>query len=350
MITITVGYSGTGSSAVTHLLSEYLNYTTAGLETYEHLPLYTPNGLFDLEDRILRGNYIHGSDAAIDLFYNEMKRLNDNDFGWFGGYKKRYGKKFMEIVDQLIDDIVEFNIPGHWSYDHVKENSFPVKVFTKIRNMLFQKTSSARSRIKKDNNIYYSFINAEQFYFAAKKFIKGYIDMINQDSNKNLILDQFLLPQNLHRIPHYFDNDIRIIVVERDPRDMYVLSKYIWPKMGYKRLFPDNTQDFIQFYKGLYRIERKINDSRILRVRFEDLIYNYDATLPNMEQFLGVADGQHTKKGKKFNPKVSISNTQNFLIREDWAREVLPIQKEMKDKLYNFPYSFKPKLEDVTDP
>lgn len=143
--------------------------------------------------------------------------------------------------------------------------------------------------------------------------------MINKDSNKILVCDQLLLPQNLYRVPRYFDeNDIKIIVVNRDPRDMYVLSKYIWPRMGSKKIFPDTPEEFINFYKGLYNIEKRITDSRIKRIAFEDLVYSYDNMVEEIEQFLCISSNLHTQKFKIFKPEISIKNTQNFLIKEEW--------------------------------
>lgn len=61
------------------------------LGAYEHVLFYAPHGLFDMEDAILNNNSIYRSDATVNDFYNAMKRLNDNDFGWMGSYQKKYG-------------------------------------------------------------------------------------------------------------------------------------------------------------------------------------------------------------------------------------------------------------------
>lgn len=59
MIYVASGYSGSGSSAIVHLLSEYSCCTTGTFGKYEHLLFYIPDGLFDLEDRLLMNNSIH---------------------------------------------------------------------------------------------------------------------------------------------------------------------------------------------------------------------------------------------------------------------------------------------------
>ncbi|MFQ9248020.1 MAG: hypothetical protein ACLR3R_11845 [Clostridium paraputrificum] len=72
-----------------------------------------------------------------------------------------------------------------------------------------------------------SFPSEDEFYRAAKKFVKGYLDMIGQNLDKNIIYDHLVLPHNAYRIPNYFDDDFRLIIVDRDVRDMYALSTYV---------------------------------------------------------------------------------------------------------------------------
>lgn len=170
MIVIAVGYSGTGSSAIVHLLSEYSNCMEGTQGTYEHLPFYTPDGVFDLEDRLLKNNSIHMSDAAIDLFYKAMRRLNDNNFGWFGGYQKRFGNQFMQIVEEFIENITEFTLDGYWSYDFNLEKSFISTVKDTIKTIIKRPIMQFGYKLRKegDGKIRYSFINEAEFYRLQK--------------------------------------------------------------------------------------------------------------------------------------------------------------------------------------
>ena len=130
MIYCACGYCGTGSSVVYHLLSEYDGIESGDLGDYEHVILYTPNGLFDLEDHVLRNNGWHNFDAAITAFREEMMRLNDNDFKWFGGFKARYGDAFEKNLNEYIDALTQYTLQGYWSYD-MKGYKFDGVQFTK---------------------------------------------------------------------------------------------------------------------------------------------------------------------------------------------------------------------------
>ena len=107
MNVVVTGFFGTGSSAVLDLLKEYDNITIVP-ETgfaYEHSVFFVPGGLFDLCVRLLYGNSPQSSDMAINDFIVAMKRLNDNDFGWFGSYKSLLGEDFMKIVNDFVGRI-----------------------------------------------------------------------------------------------------------------------------------------------------------------------------------------------------------------------------------------------------
>ena len=234
MIVIAMGYSGTGSSAIIHLLSEYDGFTDCGLRKYEHLPFYTPHGLFDLEDNLLLNNSLYQSDAAISDFLLAMKRLNDNDFGWFGGYKKRYGDQFMKITNDFVDELVDFREQGYWSYDFEFRISIVELIKDCIKKVLRKNTVEFGKKLFPygDRKLTYSFCDSEHFYAAAKRFVNRYFKMLCLDESKNILLDQAILPFNLYRIPNYFTaSEVKCIVLDRDPRDIFVLNKYIWPKI-----------------------------------------------------------------------------------------------------------------------
>ena len=54
-IIIPTGYMGSGSSAVTDLLREYPVINTKNAD-FEYIFLHAPNGVFDLENKLLKNN------------------------------------------------------------------------------------------------------------------------------------------------------------------------------------------------------------------------------------------------------------------------------------------------------
>lgn len=228
MNVIAAGYSGTGSSAVLHLLSEYKGFDIAVEGSYEHVLFYIPDGLFDLEDRILLNNSIHMFDGAINRFYSAMRRLNENDFGWFGGYKNRYGEQFMQIVDCFVEELTQYKLDGYWSDDFSYRASAKALLKDSAKKLCGRQVRKYGYSVERfgDGIVRYSFVTPDQFYTAAKKFVKSYCNMIRGNREGALLWDQLVLPQNLYRLNHYFE-DTKVVVFDRDPRDMYVLSKYV---------------------------------------------------------------------------------------------------------------------------
>lgn len=86
-IIVPTGYMGSGSSAITDLISEFRDCQNE-FKSYEYVLLHCPNGLFDFEDKLLIGNNAIRSDEAIRSFETQMKKLYNKKFWWVGNYQK----------------------------------------------------------------------------------------------------------------------------------------------------------------------------------------------------------------------------------------------------------------------
>lgn len=350
-----LGYSGTGSSAIVHLLNEYENCKKDFGKAYEHIIFYAPHGLFYLEDVILRSNSLYRSDAALNDFYDEMKRLNDNDFAFFGGYKKKYGNRFMQIVDDFINSLVEFSRIGGWSNDY----SFKFSVKQTIKDCLglrnkdesFRPFGMRLDTNGKDGKINFCFDSPDEFYRKARVFIDNYFDMIGYKKDQVIVTDQLLQPQFLKRFMNYSHQDDRFIIFRRDCRDIFINSKYIRQRHNHLPNFPTDAEKFSSFYSRFLRTEPIFEDKRILRLNFEDLVYKYDETVEIIESFIGKDKlGRHIHSKKIFNPEQSIKNTQLFTINDKWKEECKIIEMLLHDYLYDFPYKINTSIEETSDP
>lgn len=347
------GYYGTGSSAVIDLLAEYEGCSEGGLHSYEHVPLYFPNGLFDLEHKLLYGNDPHRSDEAIKSFRKAMYDLNTTNFEWCGTYQKKYGDQFKNIVDKFIGQITQYTCYGQW-YNYYEKGGFKLSKFVKdcIKTVLpGKKVWGEFGKLPPrpiTREMEFSFIDEEKFYEYAKEFIRNYFNMINHDNAPFLLVDHLLFPHNAYKIDKYFDDDFRLIVLERDIRDMYVLCKYVWASRGYDSPYPNDPESFLAHWTNMRNAERKTDNPNVLYVQFEDLVYNYDQTVAEIEKFLGLSPDQHIHKKTRFIPERSIDNTQNFRIEKEWEEEVAMFVGKT-DEIYEFPFERKVELKDTFD-
>ena len=340
-IIVTTGYYDTGSSAVYVLLKEYSSCTTGITKDkdIEHMIMYTPNGVFDLEDKLLHGNNIHRSDEALRSFETEMHRLNDNNFVWFGNYKSFLGPEFMNSVDTLIESLTDVKLNCNWSYDYVTTKFSLKHMFGSIKNILFGKKVVGdfckKIVYRKKDCTRYSYVTADKFYKEARGFVHSYCDIIRGRNDGTLIMDHFLLPNNLYRLDKYFDN-MKVIVVDRDPRDVYVHAVEESKQKGFQTRIPIDVEQFILFWRKL-RNCTKDTSKNVLNIKFEDLIYKYDEIVGTIEDFCGLNSEEHIHKLKFFSVEKSKKNTQMFLKYPELKNEIKKIESELNEYLYDFP-------------
>lgn len=351
------GYFGAGSSAVLDLLSEYSCNGSVVLNKpggYEHTVFYEPGGLFDLEDKLLIGNDIHRADEALRTFEREMIRLNDNNFGWLGSFKEMFGDEFKNNLDMFLNSLHIFDINSHY-YGQFKKVIFnplkiPVQLAAKIlmgRTIYVWGRQFVYDPLLPKMRV--AFPTQEEFYSASKTFVSKYMDMFKEEGKSNTVFDRLLLCHNAYRLPHYFDENFRLIIVERDIRDVYCFNKYLWPEINAGSMYPTNVDVFIDYWKRLNMYERKINDDRVLKIHFEDLIYNYEETVDKIEKHCNLSKDDHDKLCEYFMPEKSIKNTQVFKIRSAWQDEIFKIEKELSKYCYDFPYEIKTDVKEMFD-
>lgn len=350
------GYFGSGSSAVIDLLCEFDCNSTglpANVGAFEHTTLYHPGGLFDLEDKLLLGNDIHRSDEAIRTFLREMMRLNNNNFGWFGSFKRLFGDKFEIIVNTFIQELHPFNIRARY-YGQYETVTFSLKklLLQIAANIILGKHIYVWGRQYKFNpknkQMISAFPSDKEFYTAGKKFVNSYMNLFKEDGRENTIFDRLILCHNANRVPRYFDDRFRLIVLNRDVRDVFIFNKYLWPEINAGSMYPTDVTEFIEYWKRLKAVEKKITDKRILEVNFEDLVYKYDETVDKIKKHCNLY-GKKWDQFKYFDPQKSIKNTQVFRIRNEWQREIELIEKELPEFLYSFPYENTTSVNEMFD-
>ncbi len=334
-IIVPAGYMGSGSSAVTDLISEFKDCQNE-YKSYEYIFLHCPNGLFDLEDKLLIGNNAVRSDEAIRSFEFQMQKLYNKKFWWVGNYQKIIGPNFQKLTKEFISNIQQFNFPGFWyTHEEVNTKMFLKLLLRKPLKILLKDRIKLKKILKYNDGMRVSFVTEKEFYEKAHDYIYDVVEEVSHGKD-NIILDQFLLPFNMHRVDNYFDDRLRAVVVERDPRDVFIINKYIWPERDLTVPLPTDAKEFCKFYKKMRESEKKCKSNKVLRVRFEDLIYNYDDEVDRIAAFLGFTEEDHINKKTRFNPDISIKNTQLFR-KKEYQEEIKVIEENLKDYLYKFP-------------
>ena len=331
MIVGACGFGGTGSSAVKDLLKEFENIQV--LDRAESMFAFKVDGLQDLEYHLVK-NYSReiSSDAAIKRFLDASKFAN------VPFVKKLYmnPKKYKEDTNKFVQSITQASYVGMENYDYENCNEFNsfirlfykkfvIKYYERLTNKQYKWWPMRKIRVS---------IMPEHFYDNAKIYMHNIIENGGGDFSKTIVLDQPFEGNNPTQSFPFFE-DPYAIVVDRDPRDLYLASSYQWPDgMFMPRKNPEN---FVKYYRRQREcIKYDEDNERVLRVNLEQMIFEYDKTLDLIVKFLGLKKENHTSKQKYFNPERSIKGTQLYKKILGHDDEIKYIENELKDFLSDF--------------
>lgn len=335
-IIIPTGYMGSGSSAVTDLLCEVEGYS-ARHGSYEYVFMHCPNGIFDLEDKLTEGNNTTRSDEALHSFYYSMKELYSERTWWFADYKHKISPNFMRYCNEYIEDLIDVKMPDNFWYYQERipgPNRFQ-RLINRIMSKIFRrKISVERKMLYK--GMWIAYPTKQVFYNKTKKFLKKIFISLGIEK-ENIILDQLILSHNVHRVDNYFDDNCKVIVVDRDPRDAYILNKYFWKQLNTPVPFPYDVESFCLYYENMRKSEKIVPNNMVLRIHFEDLIYHYEDTKKIIFDFVGINECDHKKQFTRLIPEKSMLNTQLYNRDDKYTEEAKYIEKHLNKYIYSFP-------------
>lgn len=327
------GYGSTGSSAVVNLLEEVEQcFVLKG----EFRFIQDPDGLADLYSNLKNFWGWNRSDAYIRRFlhYTNILGRNPHYFQFGENFNKKLNNKFFQYRDEFLNEIIDTKWNGYWFYHDYQENN-PIIIFLERLKRYSKRFGVSKETIRKmtkksDTYFVRHDINLEK---AIQNFIDKIFLEITSGTNKELlVLDQLILPYNTHIFNNLFGN-LKQIVVNRDPRDVFLdaMTYNAYP-------ITKNINTFISFYESQLSREVIYNSDSLLKIQFEDLIYNYDITINEIFNFLEIDKKLHILKKTRLNPDISIKNTQTWKRKEFsiFKNNIEVIEKELEQWCYNF--------------
>ena len=328
------GYYGTGSSIVTDLLKEFDNCYSLG--EYEFRFIQDPDGISDLDYNLVENNHRHNSGFALKKYERLCKFLSGNLL--LKKYEKYFNNGFFDESERYINQLKDLEWIGMWHEDvrargmlfYYLERTLN-KIAVYLNSIFFNEKERGYTLLKNEKTYYAN--PGKKFYEITKNYIDKLCELANKEKKEFIVFDQLVPPSNLIRYNRYFNN-IKIIVVDRDPRDCYLLEK-----LYYKgTIIPvKNVDDFIKWY-SLVRQHRKVENDpeNVLRINFEYAIYNYDKFVSDIYNFLNINKEHHIEKYKYFNPKISKKNTQLWEKHPELKQDIEKIKKELNEYCWNY--------------
>lgn len=338
MIISACGFCWSGSGAVLDYLMEF-DENQVYKEEFDIA--YHPDGLADLDYNL---NYncskFLSSGVAIPRFKKVANMLLD----------KRTNGESKKIIKDYLDKLIQVSwvgceegqvlIHNQWLYN---------KIGMRIRYYLIPRLSREfciKHKIYPLDNMYFS-VQPDGFIEKTQDFTDKILTQLGFDMEKNIVLNQ-AFPGNRPTNSMKYYRNAKAIVVDRDPRDVYIFLKAVFPNNSFSVPL-DNVENFIAYFKNMHKtINKEITNNDVLYICFEDLIYEYENTIQKLNAFLDLKN--HTYPKKYFKPEKSIANTQVFLRYPEYRQDIKRIECELKEYLYSFEsYDYQYTNEDMFD-
>jgi len=322
-------YYGSGSSAITDLVGEYTGVKS--LTDYEFRFLHDIDGIMDLEYHLVMNPNRHNSGHALKRFWR-LAQFNAGN-RWDKRYSAFLGENYIKLTKDYVDNLTDLKFPGYWFMDLYEKGIF-LYYLKAVTSKVIRKLHLSRYYNMLPREVTYcSHPSEDKFLGLTRKYVSEIIKAANPEDADYLMMDQLTPSSNVNRCLRYFDDNLRVIIVDRDPRDIFVLNKTIWKTT----IVPTNPIDFCKWYAYTHGCAKgqPLDKNRVIKIQFEDLVYRYSETVSVIEQFIGLSSTNHKKPFEGMNPKQSINNTWLFKDYEPHS-EIIYIEEHLKEYLYDF--------------
>ncbi len=333
MIISTCGFGSTGSSAVSDYLRECNDIEV--LDGIEFDISTIPDGIEDLEYHcVLRHSRINSSVYAIQRF---RKLINNYSKTWCRETSLKH-KDLMKLTEDYLSAISQLSFVGYSpSYDKKGDSFFRRYVGYSLMLQRLMPYAEKKHLIKGNKDFYplesiQVSIDSPNFYEESRRFIRSLLTLMGCDESKKIVLDQAFVGDDPVKSFPFFD-DPYAIVVDRDPRDLYIFAKKFLRSQG--RFMPsDDVMNFIKYYRLLRERRPYTNtNERVLCIRFEEMVYDYDNTADKIDSFLNV---ENKHRQTIFQPAMSAANTNLIKRFPDLEPDIEVIERELQDYLFDF--------------
>lgn len=329
------GFFWSGSSAVVDLLKEYRHFYECDAEIRF---IKDPYGISQLETSLVEHWELINSAAAIADFREMCRkgcRPGNHFYSQAGmGYANRIAKDFMKLVDEYIARLTEYTYIADYYHFKFKKSYLKYLIDRYRTGIEFYTNGKLKVGNRKLRPLCFSHPTQEQFNEATKWFFDAlFHEHADEDKDMYVVLDQAVSPSNTQVIHRYF-NDSKMIIVDRDPRDMFVSELRTGAVVGKDVDLKEAGRRFAMRQKAMR--SSMIIDEDVLYIHFEDLVLHYDETKKQIEFFLGLNPAEHLTPQKYLDPSVSQKNAGLWKNYYDKYKEALDSIKENVPELcYN---------------
>jgi len=296
------GYGWSGSGAVVDLLKEFDGF---GAFSSEFRLVKDPYGIIDLETFLVENWEFIRHEMAIYDFLRYCQILNRKGFK-FTGYGLDISKKlnidFMAETRSYINNLTKLNY-----YGSSMVYSYGLSPSAFLINKIMRKFCLRKSNKK----MYLSRPSQTEFLIETRRYLFNlFKNYARENKLRFIVLDQAIPTINIDKAMRYFD-EIKLIIVDRDPRDIFVDLVTQKILIGPELLNEDAAEKYMLWHKTLRvnseYLKNNVKSKNVLRLQFENLVLNYDQCIKEIISFLDT-EMNHINKQLFFRPDESRKN------------------------------------------
>jgi hypothetical protein len=212
------------------------------------------------------------------------------------GYGQRY-PALPAAVRDFVAAIVDVEWETPWPYDDLDDG--PLQTFSR----------KLAARMGRTPLRHYRLLSRDAFVPAARRLVERVLwEGVDRSAVELLVTHNALEPFDPIAHAHLLGEDVRCIVVDRDPRDIYATA--ITTQAGFNDNLPmyrriagaHDVEVFIRRH-GAYRRACAPPHPHLLRLTFESLIDRYEETSAEIRTFLELPVSSHRRRGEVFDPR-----------------------------------------------
>lgn len=298
------GYSFTGKAAVIDLMREVRGCSVPSSE-FEFALLRCKDGILDLEHALVDDWSPIRSAEAIRRFHNLIHVYGGDGGPWarltrIGHHYDRAFPGFTARSLAYLESLVSESWRGEWEFATHWQPAFEVA----LRKVAFK----AGWRGAAMYDIYLSAPSPATFMERTRSYLAGVLGSAAAEQDDLVVTHNAFEPFDPSRSMRFFE-DARVVVVDRDPRDVYVsAARYIGSdgRKGWSSATTGGAQGFVEQYRTFRsRVKRERDDARVLRINFETLVLDYENSVARILAFIGKTASDHVRPKQHFDPSRS---------------------------------------------
>jgi hypothetical protein len=335
------GYGHSGKTAISDFLKDY--DSVFSFPSHVEFELFrVQGGLVDLYLSIYFGWNLIRSRFRIYEFKKLISRIGTvqdkfkpmslwNASGH--GYNQYFNNNFISISEEFVNELTKINQDSFWPYDILSDGKF---------KLVFDKVWKKFSKNLPLKEIYYT--DRNEFLNLTSNYVHKLFGEVGNPNHTHVVLNNTFEPYNPSISLDMVENSFSIIV-DRDPRDIFSslinsndvfvpsFEKYKNAEELKKRMVGfDNIDQFIARFKILKNNVIKEQNSKVLRIRYEDFILNHEETVKIINSHIGLNNLSKTEN-RSFNIEDSKKNVGIWKQYRELP-EIMQIEKELAEYCY----------------